>query len=121
MLRVALSAMHLLAAASVWVLPWPVAMGLTTLILLSFVWCWRHQQVYALQINVKGELFVQHGDEWREAEVLSSSLVLPYLTVLNLKLSNGRKPFHVVLLPDSVDAENFRRLRVWLKWGGARD
>ncbi|MFM9912332.1 MAG: protein YgfX [Methylophilaceae bacterium] len=115
---VALGAIHFLAAASVWVLPWLVAASLTVLILLSFMWFWRRRWAVALQINVKGALSVQQDGDWLEAKVLGSSLVLPYLTVLNLKLPNGRWPLNVVLLRDSVDAESFRRLRVWLKWMG---
>ncbi len=117
MLLVVLSIMHLLAVASVWVLPWPMALSLTVLTAFSFVWCWRRKRLVVLKMNVKGELFVQQQEEWLETKVLSSSLVLPYLTVLNLKVPNRRWSFNVLVLPDSVDAESFRRLRVWLKWG----
>ena len=114
----ALGTMHLLAAASTWVLSWPVAVSLTVLISLSFIGYWRRRRTLALEINVKGELSVQCDSNWREAKVLGSSLVLPYLAVLNLKVPNRSLPFYVLVFPDNVDAESFRRLRVWLKWGG---
>ncbi len=51
-----------------------------------------------------------------EASLLGSSFVAPYLTVLGLKLADSRLARHVVILPDSVDVECFRKLRVLLKW-----
>lgn len=51
-----------------------------------------------------------------EATLLGSSFVAPYLTVLNLRPSNGLPTRHVVILPDGVDAERFRKLRVLLRW-----
>jgi len=53
---------------------------------------------------------------WHEAVLLGSSFVAPHLTVLNLKPAGGRLAKHLVILPDAIDAEDFRRLRVWLKW-----
>jgi len=53
---------------------------------------------------------------WHEADLLGSSFVAPYLAVLNLKPAEGRLVKHLVILPDAVHAEDFRRLRVWLKW-----
>jgi toxin CptA len=49
--------------------------------------------------------------------VLGSSTVGATLTVLNLALDGRRWPVHVVLLGDSLAVEDFRRLRVWLRWG----
>jgi len=118
MLLAVLCIMHLLAAVLAWLLPWPVATSLTVLISLSFIGCWRRRRALALEINAKCELSVQQDGNWREAKVLGSCLVLPYLTVLNLKVLNTSLPFNVLVLPDSVDAKSFRRLRVWLKWGG---
>jgi toxin CptA len=42
---------------------------------------------------------------------------MPWLTVLNLKLPGKRLVRHVILLPDALDENEFRRLRVWLRWG----
>ncbi len=49
--------------------------------------------------------------------VLNDSLVTPLLTVLNLRPRGSRAVRSVVILPDSLEAEAFRQLRVWLKWG----
>jgi toxin CptA len=48
--------------------------------------------------------------------LLDTSFVSPYLTVLNLRLERAWFARHVVILPDSLDKDDFRRLRVWLRW-----
>lgn len=48
--------------------------------------------------------------------ILQDSLVTPYLTVLNVLPQGARFARSVVILPDSLEAESFRQLRVWLKW-----
>jgi toxin CptA len=53
---------------------------------------------------------------WRPCDVLGSTYVTPYLTIMNLHLAGERMARHVVLLPDSLDGDDFRKLRVWLKW-----
>jgi toxin CptA len=70
----------------------------------------------ALEVTEAGRISfrTRHG-EWRECELLPSSYVSPRLTILNLKPEGGRVR-HVVLVPDNVDARDFRRLRTWLRW-----
>ncbi len=53
----------------------------------------------------------------QDGHVLGSSTVGTTLTILNIALAGKRLPVHVVLLGDSLAAEDFRRLRVWLRWG----
>ena len=47
---------------------------------------------------------------------VASKAMAPYLVVLNLKLPNKFLGSSVVILPDSIDGEEFRRLRVLLRW-----
>ncbi len=56
------------------------------------------------------------GDELT-GELLRSSVVTPYLVVLNIAVSGQHRRRNVVLMPDSMEAESFRQLRVALKWG----
>ncbi|MBI1174771.1 MAG: hypothetical protein GC139_05840 [Sideroxydans sp.] len=51
------------------------------------------------------------------AEVVPGSLLTPLLMVLRLSLPASRKARSLVILPDSLGADSFRQLRVWLKWG----
>jgi toxin CptA len=71
----------------------------------------------AIEIGSDNIVSIQtRSAEWREYGVLGSCYVMPYLTVLNLRHSEGRATKRVALLPDSLHAEDFRKLRVWLRW-----
>ena len=50
------------------------------------------------------------------ATVLGTSYVSASLTVLNLKLAGRRVVEHILIVPDNVDPEAFRELRVLLRW-----
>ncbi len=54
--------------------------------------------------------------EWGECEVLGSTYVMPFLTILNLRDGDSGALRRVTLLPDSLEADDFRQLRVWLRW-----
>lgn len=102
---------------------WP-RVGIAILILASMTHTfWHHwlrrsrYAVIGLSASRDGLKIETRTDGWMDAEILGSSFVSPWLTVLNLKLSQRRLPAHVVLLPDMLDHDEFRRLRVWLKWG----
>lgn len=53
---------------------------------------------------------------WIECEVLGSTYVTSFLTILNLKRTDSGRITRAVILPDSLDTEDFRKLRVWLRW-----
>lgn len=57
-----------------------------------------------------------HSGESYTCNVLENSFVAPYLTVVNLKLEGKFFPQSLIILVDSLDAEEFRQLRVWLRW-----
>ena len=63
-------------------------------------------------------LFNRKGEE-KTGILLRNSLVTPYLVILNVKLFDHRRVRNLVVMPDSMDAESFRGLRVALKWGVA--
>jgi toxin CptA len=52
---------------------------------------------------------------WQDVQILGTSCVTPWLTVLNLARA-GPRPRHVLIVPDNVDAEDFRKARVLLRW-----
>src|SRR5512146_874813 len=49
--------------------------------------------------------------------VAPDSLVIPYFVILNVTLSEQRGGRTLMILPDAMEAESFRRLRVALRWG----
>ena len=76
------------------------------------------QSCTSLALNAKGELTVSTKDgSEQQITVLPSSFVTSYLTVLNYKVQGKYWQRSIVLLPDNVDTEAFRQLRVWLRWG----
>ena len=75
----------------------------------------------AIEISSDNKLSVKarHG-EWSEYAVLGDTYVTSYLTVMNLKHTDTHEGKRVAILPDSVGAEDFRKLRVWLRWNEGR-
>lgn len=70
-----------------------------------------------IEIDGKGRLVLQRRDgSTAEAVVERDSIVTVPLTILNLRLAQRRKRVSVLLTPDRVEAETYRRLRVWLRW-----
>lgn len=61
-----------------------------------------------------GLLMAEPLADWQPAELLAGSLVLPLCTVLRVRIDGRTRS--VVVLADSLGAEDFRRLRVWLRW-----
>lgn len=72
----------------------------------------------ALSLDSKGtwQLMTRDGNRYA-ATILPSSFVTPYLTILHCGLTGKWLQYHIVILPDAVEREAFRRLRVWLRWG----
>jgi Membrane-bound toxin component of toxin-antitoxin system len=87
---------------------------------LVFIMCFWSKKLY--QANNKPEEVVwKRNNEWiindgkaDEAVLLSTSMVFPWLTILNFKLKNLR-PKSIIIFPDNLDKEVFRQLRVRLK------
>lgn len=61
-------------------------------------------------------LFNREGNEL-VGKLQQSSVIMPQMVILNIALANHYWGKSVVLMPDSMDVESFRQLRVALKWG----
>lgn len=72
----------------------------------------------ALMLECDRVVLTTRGGEQLTGQILHDSLVTPFITVLNILPQGAHLARSVVILPDSLDAESFRQLRVWLKWGG---
>ena len=67
------------------------------------------------------EVRLRNGETAR-GQVVEGSFVAPYLTVVRYRVAGARRfsiDKSVLILPDSLDRELFRMLRVRLKWGRA--
>ena len=143
-LAVMLSLAHFFAIGLLWPLMLPTAVKLTGSILLALS-LFFYLRRYALLRSPESVMGLELSDEiactleLRNGEriactLLGSSFVAPYLTVLELKpqklqgllqslippvsLKPLRRslPRSVVILPDAIDTEKFRQLRVLLRW-----
>ncbi len=75
------------------------------------------ESVTALEIAADDTLSIQtRRGEWIECKVLGNTYVLSFLTILNLRQNDSGAIRRCAILPDSLDAEDFRKLRVWLRW-----
>ncbi|MCE9549866.1 MAG: hypothetical protein K8R50_02480 [Betaproteobacteria bacterium] len=97
---------------------------LALLVIISLLYhVWHDAWLIALSSNktlqLDGDMILlvaRNGDQVT-ARVLADSLVTPYITVLNVLPQGSYLARSVIILPDSLDTESFRQLRVWLRWG----
>ena len=73
--------------------------------------------IVGLEIGEEGAVnFQTRAGGWHAAQLLPTTYVTPLLTILNLRLADRRAVRHVVLMPDSLDADTYRQLRTRLIW-----
>ncbi|SCZ86352.1 conserved hypothetical protein [Nitrosomonas mobilis] len=119
---------HGFAAAAILptILDYPVAITLVTILLLvsslahtlwRHVWLQSAQSVVSLRLTGKDICEVRLlSNDYLNYMIDAGTFVAPYLTVLSLKTNRCFQRRTIVILPDSVDRESFRQLRVWLRW-----
>jgi len=74
------------------------------------------EAVTGLELSADGGVAVAGpADEWTAARLRSAAVPAPWLAVVTLRDGWGRRRT-VVVLPDALDRDAFRRLRVWLRW-----
>lgn len=117
-LRTAQRIAHALAGLAVWLAEMPVAwaVALTALLLLSAGRSLRAQATLCLGCRDDGTLELDVAGQPEPYRLQAGSLVLPQLCVLQLQPESGGPFRRLVVLPDGLPADDFRRLRVWLKW-----
>jgi toxin CptA len=71
----------------------------------------------SLELNEDGRASWRNRDGiWHEGRLGRSHFVSAALAVLELETARLRRRKRVILMADSVSPEDFRRLRVWLRW-----
>ena len=125
-LATALIAMHSAALAALLSLAWPfwTQVALVFLLLANMLQhLWRNAWLSAPSSDVTllldGDRIVLTSRSGGQVagKVMPDSLITPLLTVLNVLPQDAYLARSVIILPDSLDAESFRQLRVCLKWG----
>lgn len=125
-LALVIGAAHLMGASGFWLapVPWPLAAGATAVVAASLVMALRRHALRLsedalidLELREDGSAAAcSRAGRWAEYRIDGSSLVSSALTIVNLRAEGGGRLRSILLTNDSVDAEAFRRLRVWLGW-----
>ncbi|HYO26909.1 MAG TPA: protein YgfX [Azonexus sp.] len=123
-LRVALVAVAALAGVATLALPWApdvrVVNFAAIVIVAGLAWRRLGLGISAIKLEQDGQIsLAATGDsEFIEADLLAGATVHPWLTVIRLKTADQRQHLLIVAV-DSMKAEDFRRLRVFLRWRAA--
>lgn len=109
--------------ASVVVLFFPRSVAVQAALLLM-VWgvtlfSWRRlaSPLSAIRLETSGQVqaAITDSHEFRAATILPGATVHPWLTVLRLEFAAGER-CTLLLTPGAMPADDFRRLRVFLRW-----
>ena len=121
-----LSIAHCVAAGLLWplLLPMSTKAVIAILLIISLIYYSKQEAllsarsaVVAFELSDDMQcILTTRAGESVVCTILSSTFVAPYMTVLNLKPVGKFLTRGVVILPDGIDAEVFRRLRVLLRW-----
>jgi toxin CptA len=121
-----LGAGHAAAVLLSWVAPiaWWLSLGLSMGVLTSLGFSLRYHALRnalgaltGLELRSDGSAAVEDRQgRWSEVRVLGSSFVSPVLTILNLAGAQARLRRSLVVATDTLEVDEFRRLRVWLRW-----
>lgn len=122
-LRLWLAGLHMVAGLALWLADLPMTWqgAGTVLLAASLAYYRRPGTSVALRGKSDGNLELQREGDWEPIELLPDSLVLPALTVLRYRVPGERRVRTAVILADSLPGEDFRRLRVWVRWLGGKD
>ena len=73
--------------------------------------------VTALELADREQLQLRTVDGvWHRGRLLGSSTISAWIVLLNIRLDRG-STLHVAIPGDGISEDDFRHLRVWLRWG----
>lgn len=101
------------------VLPWswPLRLLLVVVLCLSVRHALRPLKIVSLRLSKREGLDCLFSDgECAAASLLPGSCVFNQLIVLRMRFGDARRTVNLVLLPDSIAKQQFRALRLWLRW-----
>ena len=122
----ALSGAHLLAGVGLWLAPLPLAwavvgsLGLAghlVLVLRRDAWRTAAASVVGLELRTdRSARACSPAGLWSDYRVAGSSFTSPVVAVVNLSAAGRGRGRTILIAKDDLDADTFRRLRVWLGW-----
>ena len=109
---------HLLAmgAIALIALPWAYQGALLAMVAFSFYRATQANNHAQWRCDPDGQLLISNKGSWEMVDVLPDSTVLAWLVVLRYRLPGKRFADTCLILADSMPDDDFRRLRVWLRW-----
>ena len=123
--------LSLTALDALWQLPLP---ALRLLALTLIVLCWSGYVLFlesnlrmgrscvAFRLEEQEEVvLVLRNGRHLSGRILSDSLVTPYIVILNVLMKEQRRVHSLLILPDAMGEDSFRRLRIALRWGDRTD
>ena len=101
--------------------PAPIQLSLLGFTWAVAYWAWRRlaPTLAAIRLEPGGQVLVATTDhpDFRETSLLRRATVHPWLTVVRLEVEGGSR--HILLVAaGTMAADDFRRLRVFLRWKG---
>lgn len=116
-----LVSIHALGALALFLVSLPTPIRIVTLVfvLLSLARALRRETFNRLTLSSENATEIcLWGDAPRAvvASILPQTSVFFFLVVLHLHEEGSRVRMQLVLLPDQMGTDEFRRLRVWLRW-----
>lgn len=117
--RGALLLVFLLALAAIGLADLPLygQLGAALLACVITLQAWRAPLPLELKLHADGRLeWREAAASWQSATALPGSTVSVWLCLLAYRTEGERRARHLTILPDSLEGDDFRRLRVWLRW-----
>lgn len=119
-LGLALVATVLLAVGMVMAMPWSIGTRVAICLSVSMTALFAGRQLgnlpSAIRLEQSGNILLAPcgTEQFIDADLLPGATVHPWLTVARLKTEEGQ--FLLIVAVDSMKQEDFRRLRVFLRW-----
>jgi len=117
---------HLITASFLWplALPLEVKAIIVVLLIISLLYYLRKDALLSaddavIVLQLKEDMcciVTTRSGQSITCRILGSTFVAPYLTVMNLQPAGKFFMRSIVILPDSIKVDEFRQLRVWLRW-----
>lgn len=120
MLRVIVAGVHATATLALWLAQLPVAIQASgTIALILSLWHYsRLRALVTLRCHKDGRLERQGINGWSLLYLTGALVLLPWLVVVRCTQTNNSnsRSVYLILAPDALHMDDFRHLRVWLRW-----
>lgn len=117
-LRLFLAVAHTCSAASILLADAPFLFQVASLFVLgiSFGIYLREPSTVRLRGEQSGIFQIWQEGKWQFAQISGSSVFRPGFMVLRTTIADRPRLINLIIMSDSMPEDDFRRLRVWLRW-----